>query len=337
LIEKGYKVRALLKEKETAFNLHGTEVELYIGDILDSAFLQEAMNNIDYVFHAASVYEPVPFYDSSPDYLYQVNVQGARNVCQAALESGHVKRLIYTSSVGTIGSNTKGRPSDETIPLNYLEQRSHYEKSKKEAEDVVLSFHNKGLETLSINPCFILGKGDLRPTPTGEMIIKFLNGRYPCYFEAIVPLANLLDVVEAHIACIKKGKSGERYIISSPKVMTLKDIFAYMERQTGIKAPTIRLPLRLLKIFAILNETIIGLLGMRGKMRPLIAYELVRYFQFGTFYDSGKARKELGINPQPIENSIDESIAWYVRNGYVKSSRIPKSLTTPGSGVEINK
>jgi dihydroflavonol-4-reductase len=324
LVNEGYKVRALLRSRETAFNLDRVEIEIYLGNILNFPVVKEAMENIDFVFHVASIYDGVPFYDSSPKVMYRVNVEGARNICQAALESGNVKRVIYTSSAGTVGFNDNGPLSDETIPLNYIGMRSHYEKSKKLAEDVVLSFHDKGLQTISINPSFIVGKGDFRPTPTGEMIIKFLNGRYPCYFDAKLPLANLSDVVDAHVACMKRGKSGERYIISSQEHITLKGLFNYMEELTGIKGPAIRLPLWFLKIIAIVNEALIGLMGMRGKVRPIIAYELTRYFGLGTFYDSTKAQKELGVTSKPIHSSIHESIAWYMQNSFVKKAACKK-------------
>jgi len=321
LVREGYKVRALLLSRETVFNLDKVEVELFVGNVLDKTAVREAVQNVDFVFHSAALYDGIPFYDQTAKRMYEINVEGTRNICQAALDAQgkRVQRLIYTSTTGTVGLNEDGSPSNETIPLNHLDRRSHYEKSKAKAENVALSFHEKGLNVVSVNPSFIVGRGDHRPTPTGDMIIKYLNGSYPCYFDARVTLSNLEDVVGVHIACMTKGRSGQRYILASEPSLSVKELFDQVGKISGVRGPWLKLPLGVVMAMAVIQEALIGFLGLRGKVRPLIQYEMARYLTLGCSYSSTKAREELGFEASPLEESLRRSVEWYLRNGYIKN------------------
>ena len=314
---RGYSVRVLLRRKETAMNLDRLQVEIFIGNILDPEAVREAVKGMDYVFHTASLYEATPFYDQKAGRMYEVNLSGIRNICEACCQA-KVKKLIYTGSTGAVGLRDDGKPADETVPLNHLDRRSHYEKSKAEAEKTALSSHSQGFSVVSVNPSFLVGEGDMRPSPTGEVIVKFLNGYYPCYFDAILCLSDLPSTVDAHIRALERGRNGERYIVVSDQLVTVKEFFEILEDISGIKKPFLRLPMKALSLLAMVNEILIGLLGLRGKVRPLISHELLRYLSIGASYDSAKAKKELGFRPGPLKDVLRKSVHWFMRNGYIR-------------------
>lgn len=317
LQKKGYFVRVLALPQESLLNLDRLQVEIFIGNILDPEAVREAVRGMDYVFHTASLYEAMPFYDRKAKRMYEVNLAGMRNICEACCQA-KVKKLIYTGSTGAVGLRDDGKPADETVPLNHLDRRSHYEKSKAEAEKIALSYHGKGLFVVSVNPSFLVGEGDMRPSPTGEVIVKFLNGYYPCHFDAILCLSDLPSTVDAHVRAMESGRSGERYIVVSDQLVTVKEFFEMLEDISGIKKPFLRLPIKVLSLFAMVNELLIGLFGLRGKMRPLISHELLRYLSIGASYDSAKAKKELEFRPEPLKDVLRKSVHWFMRNGYIR-------------------
>lgn len=292
LLNQGYEVRALLRPGENDANIKGLQVEIVYGDVRDKAAIAKAMAGVDYVFHTASLYVGTHWYNFAPKEIYNINVEGTRTVCQAALDAG-VKKVIYTGSTGSIGC-IKNKPSGEDVAFNMLGTRSPYEKSKSLGEKMALSFHQKGLQVISINPSFLVGPRDSRPSPTGEIIIKFLNRRYPCYFNAPLSLSEMKGTIQAHLNALTSGRSGERYIVASDHYLTVKEFFQILERISGIKMPLFPLPLFMLKIFAIVNEALIGVVrifGIGKTWRPLIGYDITRYFSQGCLYDPTKAKK----------------------------------------------
>ncbi len=322
LVSAGHKVRVLLKPGEAIGNLRGAEMEFQTGDIRDKKNTKEAVKSMDYVFHAASLYESTPFYVHRPEELYRVNLEGTKNVCQASLDAG-VKKVVYTSSCAAVGLRDDGEPSDESIELNHLDKRSHYEKSKALAEKEALSFHKKGLWVSSINPSFLIGAGDSRPTPTGEVIIKYLNRAYPFYFDAVLYLSDLIETAKAHLSVLERGKSGERYIVCFDQEVSLLEFFRMLEKVSGVKKPKLKLPLNLIRIGSALQEAIIGLLGLQRRMKPIISYELSRYLTLGCGYNNAKAKMVLGFQSTPIEDSLRRSVEWYLKNGYIeKNARV---------------
>ncbi len=318
LIAQKHMVRALFKENEGLSNLGDVNVEVVRGDVRDKNVLREAVRGVDYVFHAASVYELTPFYVKNPQELYDINVEGAKNICEASLHA-KVKKLVYTGSTAAVGLRDDKLAADESIALNILNKRSHYEKSKAQAQQIVLSYRNRGLWVVSVNPSFLIGAGDSRPSPTGEVIVKFLNRQYPCYFDAILCLSDVKSAAQAHINALQKGQSGESYIVANDQFFTLKELFQMLEKISGIPSPKLKFPLYSMLPFSMMNEAIIGLLGLRERVRPLIAFELVRYLTLGCTYDSSKAHRELGFKASPMEDILKESVNWYTRNGYVRN------------------
>lgn len=319
LKKQGHQVRVLVRKRESANNLNGLEIEIFIGDVLFLEQLEKAVQGIDVIFHTAALFTTYPFYKKYPEELYQTNIEGTRNVCDAALKAS-VKKIIYTSSTAAVGKTLDGSPADETIELNILNKRSHYEKAKALAEKVALSYHDKGIEVVSVNPSFLFGIQDSRPGPTGELVVKFLNRIYPCYFEAQVYVSDLKTTVDAHISAMHKGKNGQRYIVVYPKSFTVEEIFNILERVSGIKKPKIKLPLSIVYVFSILNEAILGLLGLGKKIRPIISSEIVKYFMLKVKYNGDKATKDFGLAYPPFEAILKDEVDWYMQNGYIKNS-----------------
>lgn len=325
LIANKYEVRAFLKNGESTENLSGVPVEIVYGDVTDKTSLKKAMAGIECVFHTASLYDMTFVYQHHAKKIFEINVEGTRNVCEAAIAAG-VKKLIYTGSTGAIGC-IKNQPTDETMEFNMFSTRSNYEKSKALGEKMALSFHGKGLQVVVIDPSFLVGPRDSRPSPTGELIIKFLNHRYPVYFNAPLTLSEMRGTIQAHLNAIESGESGQRYIVTSDRHMTVKEFFQILENVSGISRPKLQMPFWTLKIFSISNELAIGflhLIGIKKPLRPLIAYDLVRYFTQGCLYNPAKAMRALHYTPDPIEKAIAESVVWYVEHGYIKKSSCKK-------------
>lgn len=322
LCRVGYRVRGVVLPQESFNKLKAFDVEIYVGDILDEAFVAECVDSIDYVFHTASLYTATPFYASQNPLMKRVNLEGADNLLKCALKAG-VKKFIYTGSTGSVGVRDDHQPSDELVPFNFLSKRSQYEISKMEAENLVLSYHQKGLDVSSINPSFLVGEGDSRPSPTGEVILKFLNQTYPCYFDGTICLSDLTSVVEAHLSALTKAKSGEKYIVVVDEILTIKEFFDLLHRISGVRPPRFKLPIKLLMFVAKLNELLLLILGLKNKFRPLISYELLRYFTLGVSYSADKAKRELDFIPTKLEDECRKAVRWFMLHGNVKkSSRI---------------
>lgn len=323
LIQAGYFVKVLLRRAESATNLNRATVQIFIGDVCDKEAVREALLGVDYVFHAASVYEATPFYVSKPERMYEVNIKGCEVVCEEALKAG-VEKVIYTSSAGTIGLNSDGLPSDEKVPLNHLELRSHYERSKALAEALFLSYSRKGLFVVSINPSFLVGPGDARPTPTGEVVVNFLNRKYPCVFDAPICLSSIYETARAHIQALTYGVSGERYIVSEPKIYSMPQLFQDLEEISGIASPKLKIPINWLLPFSIINEAILAAVNFFKKnAKPLISYEIARYLTLGCKYDPTKSITVLKCEFKGLKRELEDSVEWFIRNGYVnRSSRI---------------
>jgi dihydroflavonol-4-reductase len=234
-------------------------------------------------------------------------------VLEAALRS-KVERLIHTSTIATISKRKDGLPSDEESGFDF-KRASHYARSKYLAEQEVFKFIKRGLPAVILNPAIVIGERDYKPTPSGEAIVKFLNRRYPAYFQAVWSVADVDDVAEAHIASAKLGKIGSRYIVCNKEHYTLKKIFGLLEKITGIKAPRVKIPYPLLLGFIYPEEY----LSYRFfKKKPLMSTEAVKFCRTSTVYSNSKAVSELGLVSTPIKDTLLKAVNWYLENGYVK-------------------
>jgi dihydroflavonol-4-reductase len=284
-------------------------VEIVAGDVTDPASLSRAMAGARRVFHCAADYR---LSARHPREIYAANVGGTENVLAAAAEVG-AERVVYTSSVGALGLNRDGRPGNEDTPVEPRSLIGHYKKSKHQAECVALKWAEKGLPVVIVNPSTPVGEMDIKPTPTGQMIVDFVNRRMPAYVETGLNLVDVRDVAEGHALAAEKGRIGEKYILGN-RDMTLKEIFDALSRLTGIPSPGIRLPHWVPLAAAAVDTYASRLMGRE----PRVPLEGVRLSRHRMFFDAGKAVRELGLPQTPVEEALARAVAWFRENGYVR-------------------
>ncbi len=305
-------VRALVRKSSPLINLKGLPVEIVYGDIYYPESLEQAMKGIDTVYHAASIYQFYPWWKRKVAPIYKVNIQGVRNMLSVAKRS-EVKKFVYTSSVITVGENADGL-SDENTPSGKLQESSHYARTKLTAERMVLDEAKKGFPALVVNPGMVFGEGDIKPTPSGEPIVKCLNQSYPGYFHTIWSVADVRDVAKGHLSASEKGKIGERYILCNREHYSMKQIFKTLEKISKIRAPFIRFPYALLYPFVYIDE----LTTRWIPRKPILPVEGVRFCQFSLCCDNSKAVRELNYKTTPFEETLERAVKWFRDHGYLK-------------------
>ncbi len=308
LVRRGWSVRAL-RRAGSAHPAQGPELEWVEGDLRDRDLLLEAVSGSDAVFHVAADYR---LWARDPREIYDSNVTGTANVLDAALRAG-VEKVVYTSSVGALGLNPDGSPADEKTPVAFADMIGHYKKSKFLAEREAEKFFARGLPVVFVHPSTPIGPGDHKPTPTGRIILDFLNRKMPAYIDTGLNLVDVRDVAEGHCLAFERGRPGEKYILGN-RNMTLSEIFGMLERISSLPAPGIRLPYRPILALA----WICFLLSFITKREPFIPYEGVRMAKKRMFFSSAKAVTELGLPQTPIETALADAVEWFYNNGYVK-------------------
>jgi dihydroflavonol-4-reductase len=311
LVRKGWRVRALRRPtSKHPVELPG--IDWKTGDIRNPDQLSRAVAGTSAVFHVAADYR---LWTRNPKDIYESNVGGTINVLEAALSAG-VDRVVYTSSVGTLGLNPGGPPADEKTPVSIDDMVGHYKRSKFLAEREAEKFLRKGLPIVIVNPSTPVGPGDHKPTPTGKIIVDFLNRKMPAYLDTGLNLIHVRDVAEGHCLALERGTVGEKYILGNAN-LTLAEIFHMLEQISGIPAPRVRLPywpiLCLARIF--------HLLSFVTRSEPLIPYEGVRMAAKHMFFDSSKAMRELKLPQTPIKDALSDAVAWFNANGYVSKRK----------------
>ncbi len=309
LLKDGYGVRALARPNSDRRNLAGLDLEICEGDLLDSRSLEEGIRGCDILFHAAADYR---LWTRKPALMYEVNVGGTRNVLEAALNHG-VSRVVYTSSVGTLGNPGNGQSGNEKTPVTFADMVGHYKKSKFLAERVAESFVERGLPLVIVNPSTPVGRLDIKPTPTGRIIVDFLNRKMPAYLDTGLNIIDVEDCARGHILAVQQGKIGEKYILGNEN-LTLQQIFAMLEKITGLSAPRVRLPYAPILIAAYINEAISRCTG-KEPLIPLAGVQMARKFMF---FDSTKAVRELGLKQRPASEALAKAVNWFSENGYVR-------------------
>jgi dihydroflavonol-4-reductase len=307
LLRDGHAVTALVRPGSSVANLEGLTVSIVRGDLHNQHQLARAMADCERVFHVAADYR---LWCPDPPAMYHANVDGTRTLLQAALDAG-VNRVVYTSSVGTLGNPGDGRPGTETTPVSLSDMVGHYKKSKFLAEQEAEKFIDKGLGLIIVNPSTPVGPLDIKPTPTGKIIVDFLNRRMPAYLDTGLNLIAVEDCARGHILAADKGTIGEKYILGN-RNLTLQEIFSILEDLTGLPAPKVRLPYTPILLAAYLNE---GLSRLTGKepLIPLAGVQMARKFMF---FDATKAVLELGLPQTPVEQALKRAISWFLANGY---------------------
>jgi dihydroflavonol-4-reductase len=308
LLEKGWSVRALKRPGPLPPHIENLDVEWHQGDIRNLEQVDSPMAGCEAVFHVAADYR---LWARNPKEIYKTNVAGTVNVLRAALRN-RVERVVYTSSVGALGLKADGSPADETTPVSIRDMVGHYKKSKFLAEREAEQFLTQGLPVVMVHPSTPVGPGDHKPTPTGKIIVDYLNGRMPAFLDTGLNLIHVSDVARGHLLALERGRIGEKYILGNQD-LTLSAIFALLEKVSGIPAPRFRLPYRPVLLLGYLFHVVSKITGRE----PLIPFEGVKMARRFMFFDTSKAVRELGLPQTPVELALAEAVTWFGDHGYV--------------------
>lgn len=302
LLQRGYPVRALVRPTSKGKALEGLDVEIASGDVRDPNAVRGAIRGCSLVFHCAALYA---FGVRPRKLLYDVNVEGTRNVLQAAREE-KVERVVHTSSVAALGGARDDAPLDESVE----EPRfvGDYQRSKYRAERVAREFAKEGVPVVIVNPSMPVGPYDLKPTPSGRLIVDFLNRRMPAYVEARLNVVDVEAVALGHILAAERGRVGERYILGGEN-LTLGQLLEKLSRLTGLPAPRVRLSYGVLLPLAAVG-TLVG--------SPRLNLESLRMARYHPYFSSEKAVRELGFPLAPVDEALRKAVRWFRENGYVR-------------------
>jgi dihydroflavonol-4-reductase len=309
LLRDGAHVRVLARPGGDRRNLAGIDVDIAAGDLLDKDSLAAAVKGCDTLFHAAADYR---LWTKEPATMYAANVDGTRNILQAALDAG-LEKVVYTSSVGTLGNSGDGTPGDEETPVSFDDMVGDYKKSKFLAEREAAAFVKLGLPLVIVNPSTPVGPLDIKPTPTGKIIVDFLSGRMPAYLDTGLNIVSAAECARGHILAAEKGRVGEKYILGGEN-LKLAEIFAMLAEISGTKAPRFRLPYGPVLFAAHVNEALAAITG-REPLIPLAGVQMAKKLMF---FSSKKAKMALGFTTTPAYQALERAAAWFRANGYLR-------------------
>ncbi|MHB8215460.1 MAG: hopanoid-associated sugar epimerase [Candidatus Sulfotelmatobacter sp.] len=308
LAEQGADLRLLVRPTSNLKNLAGLKAETAIGDLRDSASLEKAMQGCNTVFHVAADYR---LWVRDPNEMYRSNVEGTRAILDAARKN-KVSSVVYTSSVATIGFTKNGHPADEDSPVALTDMIGHYKRSKFMAEQLAMEAGRSGMRVVTVNPTTPIGEQDVKPTPTGRIVVDFLKRKFPAYVETGLNLVDVRECAAGHITAMETGKSGERYILGGEN-LTLKQILDKLGAISGLPSPTVKLPYVVAYVAGAVDEMVSGrLLGHE----PRATIETVRMGKKKMWASSGKAERELGWKKIPVDDALRRAVQWFQANGY---------------------
>jgi dihydroflavonol-4-reductase len=308
LAEQGAELRLLVRPTSNLKNLEGLKAETATGDLRDAVSLETAMAGCEVVFHVAADYR---LWVRDPAEMYLSNVQGTKAILEAARKNS-VRCVVYTSSVATVGFTGNGHPADEDSPVSLADMIGHYKRSKFMAEQVALDAGRGGMRVVTVNPTTPVGEHDVKPTPTGRIIVDFLKRKFPAYVETGLNLVDARECARGHIAALEKGKSGERYILGGEN-LTLKQILDKLGVISGLRSPKVKLPYFVAYAAGAVDQTVQGrLLGRE----PRATIETVRMGKKKMWASSGKAERELGWKTVPVDDALRRAVAWFQANHY---------------------
>ena len=315
LVERGETVRALARpnsRKDNLAALNSRLLEIVPGNLTDPASLRNALRGCDTLYHIAADYR---LWAKDPQELYRANVEGTRDLLQAALDAG-VGKVVYTSTVGALGVPHDGSPGTETTPVTESAMIGHYKRSKFLAEEEARSFVAKGLPVVITNPSTPVGERDIKPTPTGQIIVDFLNRRMPAYIETGLNLVDVRDVAAGTILAGERGIPGERYILGN-RNLTLGEIFGMLSEIAKIPAPKVKMPYAV----AYLAVGIENLAAKAMNKAPAHPFEGVKMARHKMFFSAERAVHELGLPQSPVEAALERAVDWFLANGYVSNGK----------------
>ncbi|HZR65861.1 MAG TPA: hopanoid-associated sugar epimerase [Terriglobales bacterium] len=308
LAEQGADLRLLVRANSNTKNIDGLKADRLIGDLRDPASLEKGIAGCDVIFHVAADYR---LWVRDPEEMYRANVEGTRAVLEAARKN-KVRRVVYTSSVATMGFNSNGQPADENSPVSLDNMIGPYKRSKFMAEQVAIEAARAGQDVVIVNPTTPIGEHDIKPTPTGRIVVDFLTRKFPAYVDTGLNLVDATVCAKGHIAALEKGRSGERYILGGEN-LTLKQILDKLAAITGLPSPSLRVPYVLALATGVVDEIVNG--RIRGK-EPRATIDAVRMGRKKMFVSSSKAEREIGWKRTPVEGALRRAVEWFRVNGY---------------------
>jgi dihydroflavonol-4-reductase len=309
LSDQGADLRVLIRPTSKLKNLQGLKAETVAGDLRDPASLEKAMSGCNTIFHVAADYR---LWVRDPSEMYRSNVDGTRSLLEAARKSG-VRRVVYTSSVATIGFRTDGQPADEDSPVAVADMIGHYKRSKFMAEQIAMEAGRGGMDVVTVNPTTPIGEQDVKPTPTGRIVVDFLKRKFPAYVETGLNLVDVRECARGHVSALEKGRTGERYILGGED-LTLKQILDKLGQITGLPSPKVKLPYLFAFATGVVDEAITGMILRR---EPRATVDTVRMGKKKMFASSAKAERELGWKIVPVDSALVRAVDWFRANGYV--------------------
>jgi dihydroflavonol-4-reductase len=308
LLNAGEAVRVLVRRESSTRNIDGLPVEVAYGDLRDTTSLQEALDGCDTLYHAAAHYS---LWTPQVDDVYAINVDGTMNLFRAALAC-RLDRVVYTSSVATLAASRDGTPVDETYPLTLAKAVGHYKRSKIIAEQQAMRLCEQGLPLVVVQPSAPMGSWDVKPTPTGKIVVDFLRGKMPAYLDTGLNVIDVRDVAQGHLLAARHGKIGERYILGH-RNLSLRALLEQLAEVSGLPAPRFRLPYIVALAAGYASERFAAL-TRRPPAVPLVGVRLARY---PMYFTAQKAVRELGLPQSPIQGALRCAVQWFCDNGYV--------------------
>jgi dihydroflavonol-4-reductase len=312
LAEQGADLRLLVRPTSDLRNIADLNAERVYGDLRDRASIEKALSGCEVVFHVAADYR---LWVRDPNEMYRSNVEGTRCLLEAARKQG-VRRIVYTSSVATMGfgsGSNNGGGADEECPVSLTDMIGHYKRSKFMAEKVAIDAAKSGVDVVIVNPTTPIGERDIKPTPTGRIVVDFLKRKFPAYVETGLNLVDATECARGHVQALEKGRSGERYILGGEN-LTLKQILDRLAAITGLPSPTVKVPHFVALSGAVFYEMVMGRLLGRA---PRATIDEVRMSRKMMFVSSAKAERELGWRVIPVDAALRRSVEWFRANGYV--------------------
>ncbi len=308
LLDHGVEVRALVRRDSDLGNLAGLKVERFYGDLRDRETLRHALTGCRHLYHVAAHYA---LWAQDPQVFYDINVTGTRTLMEAARDAG-VERIVYTSTIGAIGLPPEGGPGTEDTPVSLDQMVGHYKRSKFLAEQEVLKLAREGLPVVIVNPSAPVGHRDIKPTPTGQVIVDFMKGRMLAYIETGMNLVDVEDVALGHLRAMERGRRGERYILGN-RNLSLYEVFTILSRLTGVPAPSIKLPRLSILPLAYVNQWIADHITHQPPRIPLEGVKMAKYVMH---YDCSKALRELALPQTPVEVALEKAVRWFRDHKY---------------------
>src|SRR6266550_613405 len=309
LAEHGADLRLLVRQSSNTKNIQDLKAELVTGDLRDPASLEKGIAGCEVVFHVAADYR---LWVRDPEEMYRANVEGTRAILEAARKNA-VRRVVYTSSVATMGFTSNGQPADENSPVSLDNMIGPYKRSKFMAEQVAMEAARAGQDVVIVNPSTPVGERDIKPTPSGRIVVDFLKKKFPAYVDTGLNLVDATECARGHIAALEKGRSGERYILGGEN-LTLKQILDKLAAITSLPSPKVRVPYVRALATGVVDEVVTG--RIRGR-EPRATIDAVRMGRKKMFVLSTKAEHELGWKIVPVDDALGRAVEWFRANHYV--------------------